>query len=255
MNGAESFVHTLAKCGVDTCFANPGTSEMHFVSALDRIPGVRSVLCLFEGVVTGAADGYGRMAGKPAATLLHLGPGLAYGGPNLHNARRAHSPIVNVVGDHATYHRALNAPLTSDVGAVAGAFSDWCSTSESSGAADAVRHLLNHGHRHFGVLDFPLADNDRAAMRRDGVVQALAERGIALRPECHIERPYGFEEGGRACGSCSTRRRKQQLFSAVTTCSLSVPCSNARRAVLPCQNACRSSVSTISTWRRRLPPA
>jgi acetolactate synthase-1/2/3 large subunit len=114
MNGAESLVHTLLKCGVDTCFANPGTSEMHFVAALDRIAGMRCVLCLQENVVTGAADGYYRIAGKPAATLLHCGPGLANGLANLHNARRARSGIVNVVGDQATYHRSLDAPLTAD---------------------------------------------------------------------------------------------------------------------------------------------
>ena len=114
MNGAESLVHTLLKGGVETCFANPGTSEMHFVAALDRIPGMRSVLGLFEGVVTGAADGYARIAGKPAATLLHCGPGLANGLANLHNARRAGTPIINIVGDQATYHRPLDAPLTAD---------------------------------------------------------------------------------------------------------------------------------------------
>ncbi len=114
MNGAESLVHTLLKCGVDTCFVNPGTSEMHFVAALDRIPGMRSVLCLQENVVTGAADAYYRVTGKPAATLLHCGPGLANGLANLHNARRARSGIVNVVGDQATYHRPLDAPLTAD---------------------------------------------------------------------------------------------------------------------------------------------
>ena len=114
MNGAESLVHTLLKCGVDTCFVNPGTSEMHFVAALDRIPGMRCVLCLQENVVTGAADGYYRITGKPAATLLHCGPGLANGLANLHNARRARSGIVNVVGDQATYHRPLDAPLTAD---------------------------------------------------------------------------------------------------------------------------------------------
>ena len=102
MNGAQSLARTLINCGVDMCFSNPGTSEMHFVAALDSISGIRPVLCLFEGVVTGAADGYGRVAGKPAATLLHLGPGLANGLANLHNARRAATPIVNVVGDHAT---------------------------------------------------------------------------------------------------------------------------------------------------------
>jgi acetolactate synthase-1/2/3 large subunit len=125
MNGAESLVHTLLASGVDTCFANPGTSEMHFVAALDRVPGMRCVLGLFEGVVTGAADGYARMAGKPAATLLHCGPGLANALSNMHNARRARSPMVNVVGDHATYHRAWDAPLTADVEGVARPFSDW----------------------------------------------------------------------------------------------------------------------------------
>jgi acetolactate synthase I/II/III large subunit len=114
MNGAESLVHTLLQSGVNTCFANPGTSEMHFVAALDRIAGMKCVLCLQENVVTGAADGYYRITGKPAATLLHCGPGLANGLANLHNARRARSGIVNVVGDQATYHRPLDAPLTAD---------------------------------------------------------------------------------------------------------------------------------------------
>jgi acetolactate synthase-1/2/3 large subunit len=114
VNGAESLVHTLLAAGVDTCFANPGTSEMHFVAALDRIPGMRCVLGLQENVVTGMADGYWRMSGKPAATLLHCGPGLANGLSNLHNARRARSGIVNCVGDQATYHRPLDAQLTAD---------------------------------------------------------------------------------------------------------------------------------------------
>ena len=115
MNGAQSLIRTLANCGVDVCFGNPGTSEMHFVASLDAVPSMRAVLCLFEGVATGAADGYGRMAGKPAAVLLHLGPGLANGLANLHNARRASTPIVNIVGDHATYHLQYDAPLTSDI--------------------------------------------------------------------------------------------------------------------------------------------
>ena len=104
MNGAQSLIRTLVGGGEDVCFANPGTSEMHFVASLDAVPEMRAVLALFEGVVTGAADGYGRMAERPAATLLHLGPGLANGLANLHNARRAHTPIVNVIGDHALYH-------------------------------------------------------------------------------------------------------------------------------------------------------
>ena len=115
MNGAESLLRTLVGSGVEVCFGNPGTSEMHFVAALDRVEGMRAVLGLFEGAVTGMADGYGRMAEKPAATLLHLGPGLANGLANLHNARRASTPIVNIVGDHATYHAQYDAPLASDV--------------------------------------------------------------------------------------------------------------------------------------------
>jgi acetolactate synthase I/II/III large subunit len=118
--GADVVVARLLEAGVEVCFANPGTSEMHFVAALDSAPRMRAVLCLFEGVATGAADGYARIAGKPAATLLHLGPGMANGLANLHNARRANSPVVNVVGDHATYHQKFDAPLQSDIDALAG---------------------------------------------------------------------------------------------------------------------------------------
>ncbi|MFM9969397.1 MAG: acetolactate synthase large subunit [Burkholderiales bacterium] len=132
MNGAESLVRTLLNGDVNVCFANPGTSEMHFVSALDRVEGVRCILGLFEGVVTGAADAYYRMAGKPAATLLHLGPGLGNGLANLHNARKARSGIVNVVGEHAGYHIQYDAPLTSDIEGVARPMSDWVKTSHSS---------------------------------------------------------------------------------------------------------------------------
>ena len=119
MNGARALIRTLVDHGVDTCFMNPGTSEMHFVAALDDVPDMRGVLALFEGVATGAADGYARMAGRPAATLLHLGPGLGNGLANLHNARRAHSPVVNIVGDHATTHRRYDAQLQSDIETVA----------------------------------------------------------------------------------------------------------------------------------------
>lgn len=119
MNGADLLCDTLLLNGVDVCFANPGTSEMHFVAALDRKPEMRCILGLFEGVVTGAADGYARMADKPAATLLHLGPGLANGLANLHNARRAHTPMINIIGNHATHHRDLEAPLSSDVAGLA----------------------------------------------------------------------------------------------------------------------------------------
>lgn len=132
MNGAESLVRTLVAGGVDVSFANPGTSEMHFVSALDRVDGMKCVLFLFEGGVTGAADGYARMADRPASTLLHLGPGLANGVANLHNARRARSPIVNIVGEHALYHLPFDSPLTSDIEAVARTVSTWVRTSQSS---------------------------------------------------------------------------------------------------------------------------
>jgi acetolactate synthase I/II/III large subunit len=140
MNGAQALIRTLTGCGVDVCFANPGTSEMHFVAALDAVPRMRGVLCLFEGAATGAADGYGRMTGRPAAALLHLGPGLANGLANLHNARRASTPLLTVVGDHATYHKRFDAPLESDIDALAGSVSAWVRRSSRSAdvAADAA---------------------------------------------------------------------------------------------------------------------
>jgi acetolactate synthase-1/2/3 large subunit len=131
MNGAESLVRSMLASGVDVCFTNPGTSEMHFVAALDQVPGMRCVLALFEGVATGAADGYYRMAGRPASTLLHLGPGLANGLANLHNAKKAGSGVVNIVGEHATAHIALDAPLTSDIEGLAWPMSHWVETCTS----------------------------------------------------------------------------------------------------------------------------
>ena len=144
MNGAEALARTLVANGVDHCFANPGTSEMHFVSALDRVEGLRCVLGLAETVVAGCADGYARMAGKPAATLFHCGPGLGNAIANLHNARRAHAPIVNIVGDHASYHRPHDAPLTADTEGLARSVSCWVRTSASArsvgaDAAEAIR--------------------------------------------------------------------------------------------------------------------
>src|SRR6202167_4844533 len=125
MNGAQALIRTLTGSGVDVCFSNPGTSEMHFVAALDQVPEMRGILCLFEGVATGAADGYARVTGKPAATLLHLGPGLANGWANLHNARRARVALINIVGDHATYHSKFDAPLQSDIAPLAAALKGW----------------------------------------------------------------------------------------------------------------------------------
>ena len=144
MTGADALVSTLAECGVTACFANPGTSEMNLVTALDRETRIRSVLCLFEGVATGAADGFARVSGKPAMTLLHLGPGYLNGGANIHNARRAHTPMVNVIGDHATYHSKYDAPLTSNIMGLAAPNSAWIRSVEKvadagSLAADSFR--------------------------------------------------------------------------------------------------------------------
>jgi len=143
MNGAESLIRTLVASGVKACFTNPGTSEMHLVAALDRVTEMRCVLGLFEGVVTGAADGFARLTGKPASTLLHLGPGFANGLANLHNASRAQVPMVNIIGQHATYHLRHDTPLTADIEAFARPYSKWmrtsCSAAEiSRDATDAV---------------------------------------------------------------------------------------------------------------------
>jgi len=143
MNGSQALITSLVDAGVEVCFMNPGTSEMHFVHALDSVPRMRGVLALFEGVATGAADGYARVAGRPAAVLLHLGPGLGNGLANLHNARRAHTPLLCVVGAHATYHARYDAPLESDIASVARTVSGWVHTSGTTRrvAADAMRAL------------------------------------------------------------------------------------------------------------------
>ncbi len=147
MNGAEKLLETLVANGVEICFSNPGTSEMQLVSAIGNNEGMRAILCLFEGVVSGAADGYARMSGKPALTLLHVGSGFSNSMANLHNAKRAHTPVINIVGDHATYHLQYDAPLTSDVPAHAQICSDWVKVSESAddlafSGAEAVQNSL-----------------------------------------------------------------------------------------------------------------
>jgi acetolactate synthase-1/2/3 large subunit len=134
MNAAESLIATARAAGIDSCFANPGTSEMALVAALDAVPGIRPVLGLFEGVCTGAADGFARMTGRPAMTLLHLGPGLANGLANLHNARRARTPVLNVVGEHATWHLGTDSALESDIEGLAAPVSAWVRTSRSARA-------------------------------------------------------------------------------------------------------------------------
>ena len=157
MNGAESLLTTLVNNGVEVCFTNPGTSEMHFVAALDEVDGMRCVLCLFEGVLSGAADAYARMAGKPASTLLHLGPGLGNSLANIHNAKKGGVPMVNIVGDHATYHLQYDAPLTSDIEGIAGPVSHWVKTSQSPDeiAIDAAEAVRQAGFSQIATLILP----------------------------------------------------------------------------------------------------
>ncbi|HTZ08377.1 MAG TPA: acetolactate synthase large subunit [Acidimicrobiales bacterium] len=181
MNGAQALIRTLVGCGVDTCFANPGTSEMHFVAALDDVPEMRAVLGLFEGVVTGAADGYGRMAPGPAATLLHLGPGLGNGIANLHNARRARTPVVSIVGDHAVGHLPLDPPLASDIESLARPVSAWFRTSASPAAlpGDAVEAVQGALGPPGGVATLVLPAD---VSWGEGAAPAAAALGRTLRP-------------------------------------------------------------------------
>ncbi|MCX2982955.1 acetolactate synthase large subunit [Halieaceae bacterium IMCC14734] len=191
MNGAESLLSTLVNNEIEVCFTNPGTSEMHFVAALDEVDGMRCVLCLFEGVLSGAADGYARMARKPASTLLHLGPGLGNALANLHNAGKGHVPVVNIVGDHASYHLQYNAPLTSDITAIAGAVSDWTHTANSSAeiASDAAEAVRQAGFGSVATLILPAdvswGDNPNGAVAKvaieppTAVAEALIEDAVS----------------------------------------------------------------------------
>jgi acetolactate synthase I/II/III large subunit len=218
MNGAQALIRTLVDSGVDVCFTNPGTSEMHFVAALDTVPEMRGTLGLFEGVVTGAADGYGRMADKPAATLLHLGPGLGNGLANLHNARRAGTPLVNVVGDHATSHVQHDAPLQSDIESAARNVSGWIRTSRSTAdvaldAADAVSAALGPpGHVATLILPAdvswaegaepadPRAPAQRAAVA-DDVVDAVAKVLVSGEPSAVLVGGSATREPGLVAAS------------------------------------------------------
>lgn len=198
MNGAESLVQTLVDSGVEVCFTNPGTSEMHFVAALDKVPGMRAMLGLFEGAVTGAADGYGRMAEKPAATLLHLGPGLANGLANLHNARRASTPLVNIVGDHATYHAQYDAPLASDIKGFAAPVSGWVHSSSHPKyvAADAARAVAA-ARQAPGQVATLILPADTAWLEADGPAPALPVTGPAPVSEKAVERAAGALKNGK----------------------------------------------------------
>lgn len=208
MNGAEALIQTLCDCGIDVCFANPGTSEMKLVAAVDKQPKMRAILGLFEGVVSGAADGYSRMTDKPAATILHLGPGLGNAASNVHNARRALTPVVNIVGDHASDHLKYDAPLTSDIEGLARAVSDWVRTSRSAddlpvAGAEAVEAALHYPGRiatlivpadHAWTEDVgPAGPKDRPETPRVSD-QAIAKAAAALKEKS----PAALFLGGRA---------------------------------------------------------
>ncbi|PWI41939.1 acetolactate synthase large subunit [Streptomyces sp. ICBB 8177] len=211
MNGAQTLIRSLAHAGVEVCFGNPGTSEMHFVAALDEVTGMRAALCLFEGVATGAADGYGRMAGRPAATLLHLGPGLGNGLANLHNARRAHTPLVNVVGDHATYHKRLDAPLESDIDAVAGSVSGWLRRATDPGALarDAVEAVRAARRAPGQVATLVLPADISWSEAPAAPAPALLPVEAAVAPDAVVERAAAALSGGEPAalliGGAATR--------------------------------------------------
>lgn len=236
MNGAESLVRTLVASGIDTCFTNPGTSEMHFVAALDQVPGMRSVLGLFEGVVTGAADGYARMADKPAATLLHCGPGLANGIANLHNASKAGTAVVNIVGDHATWHVAHDAPLTADVEGLATPVSDWVKTSTSSAdvAADGAAAVAA-SRRHPGRIASLILPGDTAWEAATAPATPVApEAPPALCAESLSQAAQWLRNGKRTAlllGGSTLREAPLRVaagIAAATGATLLAPNSNAR---------------------------
>ncbi len=210
MNGAQSLLRTLVDCGVDTCFMNPGTSEMHFVAALDSVPEMQSVLALFEGVATGACDGYARMADRPAAALLHLGPGLGNGLANLHNARKGQVPVVAIVGDHATYHKRYDAPLESDIETVARNVSTFVRRSIKTGelgsdAADAVAAALGPPGQVSTLIlpaDVSWADGGvpvGSLPRSPGPSAPAASQVAAAAAALRGGQPVGILIGGRAC--------------------------------------------------------
>jgi acetolactate synthase-1/2/3 large subunit len=235
--GADTLVATLVGGGIDVCFANPGTSEMHFVAALDRSDGMRCVLALFEGVATGAADGYYRMSRKPAATLLHLGPGFANGSANLHNAKKAGSGIVNVVGEHATFHLAYNAPLTADIEGFARPVSHWVHTARNVAAlgtdgADAVTEA-RHGAGKVATLIVPADIAWAPGNGKAAPVKAPAPNKVAT-PDSIDEAVRILKQGATSMlliGGVAMTARGKRLAAAIaakTGCKLRGPISSAR---------------------------
>lgn len=199
MNGAESLLGTLVDSGIEVCFTNPGTSEMHFVAALDEVEGIRCVLCLFEGVLSGAAAGYAAMARKPASTLLHLGPGLGNALANIHNAKKGNLPMVNIVGDHATYHLEYDAPLTSDIEGIAGTVSHWVYSSKSPEdiGVDAAEAVLQAGRGQVATLILPadVSWGDNPNGRAPGVSLSPAD----VVPDSRIDEAVSLLRSGKPC--------------------------------------------------------
>ncbi|MET4698900.1 acetolactate synthase-1/2/3 large subunit [Constrictibacter sp. MBR-5] len=237
MNGAESLVRTLVENEVDVCFTNPGTSEMHFVAALDKVDGMRCVLGLFEGVVTGAADGYARMLDKPACTLLHLGPGLANASANLHNAKKANSPIVNIVGEHATYHIKYDAPLTADIEGLARPVSHWVRTSPDAKSvardgAEAITASMS-GAGQIATLILPA---NTAWNEADGTVRMPAVPKLPTVPEDGVKAAAEALRSAGAAGmlllsGIAVREKGLELagrIAAKTGCRVMAQGSNAR---------------------------
>jgi len=221
MNGAESLLQTAARAGVELCFANPGTTEMPLVAALDRTPQIRAVLGLFEGVCTGAADGYGRMTDRPALTLLHLGPGFANGIANLHNARRARSPIVNLIGDHASWHLEADAPLTSDIVSLANPVSGWVrSASSAKRLADDVAEAIDAATGPPGQVASLILPVDFQWEQGSGLVSVRAEPSRAQVDGPRIEKiaralSASGERTALVLGDRALRRRGQQAAARI----------------------------------------
>ena len=222
MNGAQALIRTLVGCGVETCFMNPGTSEMHFVAALDAVPEMHAVLALFEGVATGAADGYARMADRPASVLLHLGPGLGNGLANLHNARKGKVPVVNIVGDHATYHKRYDAQLESDIETVARNVSSWIRRSRSSdgvGADAAATVAAAMGPP--GQVATLILPADVSWLDGGVVAPPASETGRAPVPSAVVDRVAVALRSGEPCalllGGSAVRERGLVAASRVAT--------------------------------------
>ena len=220
MNGAEALLKTLIDSEIEVCFANPGTSEMHLVSAIGRTKAMRPVLCLFEGVVTGAADGYARMSDKAAITLLHLGPGLANGMANLHNAKKAHVPLINIVGDHAPYHLQYDAPLTSDVVAHAKINSAWVRVAESADdLSQAGAEAVAAAYQGDGKIATLIAPANFAWEESSGAAESITRQAPALASDHSIQQAATLLRNGKktafVLGGRAMRNEATSIVAAI----------------------------------------